>query len=182
MRADLPRNQTETRERPSRGEKTARDSPPHSWFLRHALGYLRRFLEVAAGRNSWDIPPSARRLGLHVGRVSFMVCKGETPWSDVTCLLGDRPFRPKWKGPATGTPWSAAMQKNAFMLAAALHRRRDYVLHAAASAVVPQDEELDMQDLTGRGPWGQSPNLRVPSGSNLQGRCPGRSRPPGQDG
>ena len=50
----------------------------------------------------WVIHPTM----IH-SRALWRYCQGTGTWSDVTRLQGHRPFIPTWKGPGTGTPWTA---------------------------------------------------------------------------
>ena len=51
---------------------------------------------------TWVIHPAV----IH-SRALWRYCQGTGTWSDVTRLQGLRPFIPTWKGPGTGSPWSA---------------------------------------------------------------------------
>ena len=59
-------------------------------------------LQLLVWTSTWVIHPT----WIH-SRALWRYCQGTGTWSDVTRLQGQRPFIPVWKGPGTGTPWSA---------------------------------------------------------------------------
>ena len=164
----------------------------------------------------WVIHPTM----IH-SRALWRYCQGTGTWSDVTRLQGHRPFIPTWKGPGTGTPWTAQYvqrevrgrgpnqrpfdllvadgvavaglrhgtirgrtHRHGFLcqcgeVRASSHRYFCHHIetancavhlcaqdpctapeaaqvHIRASATVPQDREVDLQELAGRGPCGDA--------------------------
>ena len=181
------------------------------WLLVGIVGVF--LLQLAVWTYTWVVYPTV----VH-SRALLRYCRGETPWSEVSRLLGDRPFRPNWRGPATDVAWTAnyvqsevrgrgpnrlpydllvsdgtaiarlrhgtirgRTNRHGFVCAgeevrSSSHRyfrnlieaaeckvhlcsqrpctaMQEHPLHVAASAIVPQSQELDLQDLAGRGPW-----------------------------
>ena len=190
------------------------------WTYWLATGVIVVFLlQLLVWTYTWVIYPSV----IH-SRALWRYCRGSANWCEVSQLLGDRPFRPNWKGPRATTPWSTqyiqtevrgrggnrlpydllvtdgtAMARlrhgtvrgrtnrhgftcNCDEVRSSSHRYYRNLLeatqcvvhlcssspcgaehlpyqHVSMSAIVPQEQEVDLSDLAGRGPWGRCANL-----------------------
>ncbi|CAE7617473.1 kptA [Symbiodinium sp. CCMP2592] len=185
------------------------------WLMVGIVGVF--LLQLGVWTYTWVVFP----IVVH-SRALVRYFRGDAPWSEVSRLLGERPFRPNWKGPCAGEPWSVAYvqsevrgrglnrlphdllitdgtaiarlrhgtvrgrtNRHGFICAcdevkASSHRyfrnlieasecrihlcahqpctaEGEPAIHVGTSAVVPQVQELDLQDLAGRGPWARSP-------------------------
>ena len=180
------------------------------WLLVGIVGVF--LIQLGIWTYTWVIFP----ILVHI-RALFRYFRGEAPWSEVSRLLGERPFRPNWKGPCAGEPWTVAYvqtevrgrganrlpfdllvtdgtaiarlrhgtirgrtNRHGFVCACdevkSSHRyfrnlleaaecrvhlcaqqpctaEDEQAVHVGTSAVISQAQEVDLQDLAGRGPW-----------------------------
>ena len=172
-------------------------------------------LQLLVWSYTWVVYPTV----VH-SRALYRYCRGTAPWCEVSQLLGERPYRPNWRGPRASTPWSTQYiqtevrgrgsnrhpydllvsdgtavarlrhgtvrgRTNRFGFVCACdevrstsHRYLRNLLEAANCTVhlcasdpcgaldlphfhigVSAIEEVDLQDLAGRGPWARCANL-----------------------
>ena len=72
------------------------------WSYWLATGIVAVFLlQLVVWTYTWVVYPTV----VH-SRALWRYCRGQAPWCEVSQLLGDRPFRPNWKGPGANSPWT----------------------------------------------------------------------------